>query len=221
MKKHVNSNVSEHILLKQYIEPFFKERSAELAYHLLQRFGTIQDLMQANIAQYPKELDETPALYQLLNVTALRSRRMLENSTDRRKRWSHETHLNDLARTTLNSSSTMLLRGVYLNEDDEFLGTEILATGSYNSLTYYEREVVSRCLIWSASRLILIHTNPKASHVSHYQYRSQAIKLMLAASKVDIDFSDYYFVSTDYIDEILAYKKTRIEMPSDHQLTLF
>lgn len=200
----VRRNSSEQFLLSRCIEYISLEENAdEIASGLLEQFGSLGGLCNARPEQIPLEQNLAHSICTILKLANELALQAARGKIQTRVQLNGNSGILGYCKAALVDSNEMILRVLFLNDHNELLHDEVLSHGTVNQLQVYPREIISRCLIWSATRFLVIHTNPYASHDIHVNFIPGAFELQHAVGLMGIDCLEYLFVSVDSLEGLL------------------
>jgi len=198
---------SDHQILQETLIPIVGKKSKDIASELIDHFGTLHDLMHASVWQYPPTLAEKQAICGVFKLGGQLAYTLAEHSLKQRRITDLNRDMDRFAQQALHASHQMTLRCIYLTEENEFLGSEIITKGTSHHLQWYSSNIMGRCLHWSAEKFVLIHTNPKSEHRKRHGYTVDALHLMHKAAQLGVELAAYYFVSLGQSEDLLSTKR--------------
>lgn len=130
-----------------------------LALRLLDRFGTLGDILAADPAQLDEfEIDRAAlALFRAIRETG---RRLAERKVKDMPVLTNWQQLIDYCHTALAHEKTEQFRILFLDRKNVLIADELQQRGTIDHTPVYPREVVKRALAFNAAALILVHNHP-------------------------------------------------------------
>lgn len=168
--------------------------AVDLARELLQHFGSLRRLMEADQREFCQAKGLGPAKYtQLQAVLEMARRHLFEalqqgdvlNSAEATKRYL-QAHLRGYKQE--------VFLCLYLDNQHAVLSTEELFFGTIDGASVYPREVVKRCLHNNAAAVIFAHNHPSGVAEPSQADRHITERLREALSLVDIRVLDHLIV---------------------------
>ena len=189
------SALSDAELLAIFLRTGVKGKTAvDLARELLQSFGSLRALLDADFSRFSRSPGLGSAKYALLQAVLEMSRRHL-----------HEQLKNGDALTTpllTHSYLTASLRGypyevfacLMLDNQHRVIHLEELFRGTLNAASVYTREVVKSALAHNAAAVILAHNHPSGSSEPSEADKQITRTLRQALALVDIRVLDHFVI---------------------------
>ncbi|CZF84439.1 hypothetical protein GCE9029_04402 [Grimontia celer] len=132
----------------------------ELASYLLEDFGSLRGLMQAELKQFSARKGLGSAKYAQLQAVLELSKRHLGETLVREDALSSPSHTARYLSIKLRDRPREAFLVLYLDNQNRPIKDEILFEGTINAAAVYPREVVRRCLDLGANAVILAHNHP-------------------------------------------------------------
>ncbi|WP_325891397.1 RadC family protein [Grimontia sp. NTOU-MAR1] len=132
----------------------------ELASYLLEDFGSLRGLMQAELKQFSERKGLGSAKYAQLQAVLELSKRHLGEILAREDALSSPAHTARYLSVKLRDRPREAFLVLYLDNQNRPIKDEILFEGTINAAGVYPREVVRRCLDLGANAVILAHNHP-------------------------------------------------------------
>jgi len=202
-------NLSDAELLAIFINSGIKGKTAiDLAYSLLNHFGGIRNIFDANEKQICNSPGIGKAKYALLQASLEISRRYLGEQLI-------NTNIIDNAESAylyltskLRRSEREIFACLFLNNQNRVVHYEELFYGTINSTTIYPREIVKIALQYNASSVIFAHNHPSGTPIPSPQDKHLTNTLTKILRPLDIKVLDHIIIgSNTYVSLI---KKTAI-----------
>lgn len=134
-----------------------------LARHLIQKFGSLRQLLLAR----PDELYEVNGVgpakaAQILAACEISNRRLKEKAVGVNVIKSPRAVFDYLS-LSMRDLKEEVFKGLFLNRKNEVIEMLQLASGTPNKVALYPRRIVERCVAIGATKLILVHNHPSGS----------------------------------------------------------
>ena len=133
--------------------------TAALAGRLLDRFGTLGDILVADAAHLG-EFDIDSAALVLFRAVRETGRRLAERKVKDMPVLTNWQQLVDYCHTALAHEKTEQFRILFLDRKNVLIADELQQRGTIDHTPVYPREVVKRALAFNAAALILVHNHP-------------------------------------------------------------
>lgn len=166
----------------------------ELAGFLLQDFGSLRGLMEANLDQFSQRKGLGSAKYAQLQAMLELSRRHLNELRHREDAFTDSTHTKRYLLAMLRDKIRESFLVLYLDNQHRPIKEEILFEGTINAANVYPREVVRRSLELGANAVILAHNHPSGIAEPSQADRHITTRIIDALSLVDIRVLDHMIV---------------------------
>lgn len=170
------------------------QSAVDLSRHLLERFGGLSGLLDADAHEVQKVSGlKTAKAAQVLAVLAL-AKRSLEQQMRLRDNLSSPDAVRDYLRLTLSNRDREVFLAVFLDAQNRVLDKEELFAGTLSQTSVFPREVVRRALHHNAAAVIFAHNHPSglAEPSRADEVLTQALKQALAL--VDVKVLDHFIV---------------------------
>ena len=191
-------SLSDAELLAIFINSGTKSKTAiDLAYALLNRFGGIRNIFDADEKQICNSPGIGKAKYALLQASLEISRRYLEEQLI-------NTNIIDNAQLA-SLYLTSKLRGykreifacLFLNNQNRVIHYEELFYGTINNTTVYPREIVKIALQYNASSVIFAHNHPSGTSAPSPQDKHLTNALTKILHQLDIKVLDHIIIGNN------------------------
>ena len=191
-------SLSDAELLAIFINSGTKGKTAiDLAYALLNRFGGIRNIFDADEKQICNSPGIGKAKYALLQASLEISRRYLEEQLI-------NTNIIDNAQLA-SLYLTSKLRGykreifacLFLNNQNRVIHYEELFYGTINNTTVYPREIVKIALQYNASSVIFAHNHPSGTSAPSPQDKHLTNALTKILHQLDIKVLDHIIIGSN------------------------
>lgn len=168
--------------------------AVDLARHLLNDFGSLRALLEADLEGFSQRLGLGPAKYAQLQATLEIAKRHLAERLMRDSALESPQAVRDYLKAQLRHEPHEVFGCLFLDTKNRVIAFEVLFHGSIDSASVYPRQLVKRALFHNAAAVILTHNHP--SGVSE---PSQADKLLTeriqsALALVEVRVLDHFIV---------------------------
>lgn len=189
------NTLSDAELLAIFLRTGCAGKSAvDLARDLLQRFGGLRPILQADLEQFCLAHGLGKAKYAQLQAVLEMGKRHLAETLHRDHIFSHPNHVRQYLLSQLRHQQREIFAVLLLDSQHQLISYEELFLGTVNAAHVYPREVVKLALSHNAVAVILAHNHPSgiadASHAD--KHITSAIKQALQL--VDIAVLDHFIV---------------------------
>ena len=189
------SVLSDAELLAIFLRTGVTGKSAvDLARELLRDFGSLRALLIAEKKDFIRHHGLGEAKFAQLQATMEMARRHLAERLQRSSALTSAALTRQYLTHVLRDQPQEQFIGLFLDNQHQVLGTEVLATGTVNAAAVYPREVVKSALKWNASAVIFAHNHPSGlaepSHADHQLTR----RLKEALGLIDISVLDHMVI---------------------------
>lgn len=167
-----------------------------LAIRLLERFGTLKQVIYADRGEIkrilPEHADAICHTFQMIQIGAIR---LLRNEIFSKPIIHSWFRLLDYLKLSSGQQTIEEFRVLYLNHRHELILDEVLQRGTVNHTPVYPREVVKRGLELSAAALILVHNHPSNDPQPSKSDIDITWQIIQAAAAVGITVHDHVIVT--------------------------
>lgn len=164
-----------------------------LAQRLLDRFGTLGDILAADPAQLDEfEIDRAAlALFRAIRETG---RRLAERKVKDMPVLTNWQQLIDYCHTALAHEKTEQFRILFLDRKNVLIADELQQRGTIDHTPVYPREVVKRALAFNAAALILVHNHPSGDPKPSREDIEMTREVKAAAAVLGIAIHDHLVI---------------------------
>ena len=164
-----------------------------LAKKLLDRFGTLGDVLAAEPAQLREfEIDQrTLVLFKTLREVG---RRLAERKVKDMPVLTNWQQLIDYCHTALAHEKTEQFRILFLDRKNVLIADEVQQRGTIDHTPVYPREVVKRALALNAAALILVHNHPSGDPKPSRDDIEMTREIKAAAEALGIAIHDHLVI---------------------------
>ncbi|RJG12883.1 JAB domain-containing protein [Pseudomonas cavernicola] len=168
--------------------------AVDLARHLLDSFGGLRSLLEADQVSFSQHLGLGPAKFAQLQAVLEMARRHLAERLRRDSALESPQAVRDYLKTLLRHEPHEVFGCLFLDSKHRVLAFEALFQGSIDSASVYPRQVVKRALAHNAAALILCHNHPSGVAEPSQADRVLTQRLKEALALVDVRVLDHFIV---------------------------
>ncbi|MCY1278744.1 hypothetical protein D9M70_274850 [compost metagenome] len=168
--------------------------AVELARRLLQEFGSLRALLEADLASFSSHLGLGPAKYAQLQAVLEMARRHLAEQLRRDSALESPQAVRDYLKARLRHEPHEVFACLFLDSRHRVLAFEVLFHGSIDGASVYPRQVVKRALAHNAAALILTHNHPSGVAEPSQADRALTQRMKDALALVDVRVLDHFIV---------------------------
>jgi DNA repair protein RadC len=190
------ASLSDAELLAIFLRVGVKGKSAvDLARELIVRFGSLNGLFAASVAEFSSIPGVGMAKYAQLQAVVEMARRALGEDLRARDAFSNPAAVRDYLRLELSCLPHEVFFALWLDARHRLLAAEELFRGTLSQTSVYPREVVKRALVHNAAAVVFAHNHP--SGVAEASQADEALThtLSQALSLVDVKVLDHFIVA--------------------------
>ena len=190
-----SASLSDAELLAIFLRTGVTGKSAvDLARHLLTQFGSLRVLLEADLAQFSKELGLGPAKFAQLQAVLEMGRRHLAERMRRKPALENPQAVRDYLKSMLRHEPHEVCGCLFLDSKHQVLTFEALFRGSIDNTSVHPREVVKRCLANNAAAVILCHNHPSGNSDPSQADQLLTKRLQEALDLIDVRVLDHFIV---------------------------
>jgi DNA repair protein RadC len=194
--KHGAGVLSEAELLAIFLRSGIAGTSAvELGRQLIARFGSLQRLFAATLAEIGAVRGLGPAKYAQLQAVIEMARRALTEEIGERDAMSSPQAVREFLRLSLGGRTHEVFLAMFLDAQNRLLGSEELFRGTLTQTSVYPREVVKTALRYNAAGVIFAHNHPSGIAEPSRADELLTQTLKQALSLVEIKTLDHFIVA--------------------------
>lgn len=165
-----------------------------LAKSLLQKFGSMASLLQADPALIQEVPGAGPAVVHTLKLMqAVMVKALQQDMMDKPILSSWKSVL-DYCKATMAYDQKEALRLLFLDRKNQIIADEVQQTGTIDHAPIYPREVVKRALDLGASAIILVHNHPSGDPTPSVADIEMTHKVQEAARPLSIQVHDHLII---------------------------
>ena len=189
------SSLSDAELLAIFLRTGVAGKSAvDLARHLLDEFGGLRALLEADLPAFKSHLGLGPAKFAQLQAVLEMARRHLAERLSRHSALESPQAVRDYLKALLRHENDEVFGCLFLDAKHRVLAFEALFRGSIDSANVYPRQVVKRALAHNAAALILCHNHPSGITDPSHDDRVLTRRLKEALGLVEVRVLDHFIV---------------------------
>ena len=168
--------------------------AVDLARHLLNDFGSLRALLEADLAGFSQRLGLGPAKYAQLQAVLEIARRHLAERLARDSALESPQAVRDYLKARLRHEPHEVFGCLFLDSKNRVIIFEVLFQGSIDSASVYPRQIVKRALFHNAAAVILTHNHPSGVAEPSDADRLLTDKLKHALALVEVRVLDHFIV---------------------------
>ncbi|MBL8309412.1 MAG: DNA repair protein RadC [Burkholderiales bacterium] len=168
--------------------------AVELARELLQRFGSVAEVIAASRDEFCAVHGMGEAKFVQLQATVELARRALASTMAERPALSSPEIVRDYLRLSIGNERVEVFVALWLDAQFRLIEMQVLARGTLSQTSVYPREVVKAALAKSAAAVIFAHNHPSGSTTPSQADRSLTRALKDALALVDVQVLDHCIV---------------------------
>lgn len=189
------ASLSDAELLAIFLRTGVRGRSAvDLARDLLNRFGGLRGLLEADQPCFNKQLGLGPAKYAQLQAVMEMARRHLGEHLSRSSALENPAGVRAYLQAQLRHEQHEVFGCLFLDTKHRPLGFEALFQGSIDSANVYPRQVLKRALARNAAALILCHNHPSGNPEPSQADIRLTHRLRDALEMIDVRVLDHFII---------------------------
>jgi len=201
---HGAKSLSDAELLAIFIHTGIKGKTAvDLAYALLNHFGGIRNIFDADEKQICNSPGIGKAKYAILQASLEISRRYLEEQLINTNVISNAEAAHIYLTARLRGYKREIFACLFLNNQNQVIHYEELFYGTINNIAIHPREIVKIALQYNASSIIFAHNHPTGTPIPSPQDKYLTTTLTKILRPLDIKVLDHIIIgSNSYISLI-------------------
>ena len=168
--------------------------AVDLARHLLNEFGGLRALLEAEQSAFISHLGLGPAKFAQLQAVLEMARRHLAETLRRDSALESPQAVRDYLKARLRHEPHEVFGCLFLDAKHRVLAFEILFQGSIDGASVYPRQVVKRALAHNAAAAILTHNHPSGVAEPSQADRVLTQRLKDALALVEVRVLDHFIV---------------------------
>jgi DNA repair protein RadC len=190
-----SGSLSDAELLAIFLRTGVSGKSAvDLARHLLNQFGSLRVLLEADLAAFSEQLGLGPAKYAQLQAVLEMARRHLAERMRKKPALENPQVVRDYLKAMLRHEPHEVFGCLFLDSKHQVLNFEALFRGSIDNTSVHPREVVKRALANNAAAVILCHNHPSGSTDPSQADRLLTKRLQKALELIDVRVLDHFII---------------------------
>ncbi|QJP98313.1 MULTISPECIES: RadC family protein [Pseudomonas] len=190
-----SGSLSDAELLAIFLRTGVSGKSAvDLARHLLNQFGSLRALLEADLGAFSEQLGLGPAKFAQLQAVLEMGRRHLAERMRQKTALENPQVVRDYLKAMLRHEPHEVFGCLFLDSKHQVLTFETLFRGSIDNTAVHPREVVKRSLANNAAAVILCHNHPSGNSDPSQADRLLTKRLQKALELVDVRVLDHFIV---------------------------
>ncbi|MFW9079767.1 RadC family protein [Pseudomonas sp. P2757] len=190
-----SASLSDAELLAIFLRTGVSGKSAvDLARHLLNQFGSLRVLLEADLAAFSKQLGLGPAKFAQLQAVLEMGRRHLAERMRHKPALENPQVVRDYLKAMLRHEPHEVFGCLFLDSKHQVLTFEALFRGSIDNTSVHPREVVKRSLANNAAAVILCHNHPSGNSDPSQADKLLTKRLQKALELIDVRVLDHFIV---------------------------
>ncbi|MFI8226376.1 DNA repair protein RadC [Pseudomonas sp. NPDC085632] len=190
-----SGSLSDAELLAIFLRTGVSGKSAvDLARHLLNQFGSLRVLLEADLTAFSEQLGLGPAKYAQLQAVLEMARRHLAERMRKKPALENPQVVRDYLKAMLRHEPHEVFGCLFLDSKHQVLNFEALFRGSIDNTSVHPREVVKRSLANNAAAVILCHNHPSGSTDPSQADRLLTKRLQKALELIDVRVLDHFII---------------------------
>lgn len=168
--------------------------AVDLARRLLNDFGSLRALLEADLPRFSEHLGLGPAKYTQLQAVLEMARRHLAETLQRDSALESPQAVRDYLIAQLRHEPHELFACLFLDSKHRVLAFEVLFRGTVDGANVYPRQVIKRALAHNAAALILAHNHPSGVCEPSVADRQLTARLKEILGHIDVRVLDHFIV---------------------------
>ncbi|SEM59832.1 DNA repair protein RadC [Pseudomonas sp. ok272] len=168
--------------------------AVDLARHLLQQFGSLRTLFEADQQAFASQFGLGPAKFAQLQAVLEMARRHLAESLRRDSVLKSPIEVRNYLKAMLRHELHEVFGCLFLDSRHRVLAFELLFHGSIDTTVVHPRQVVRRALAHNAAALILCHNHPSGNPEPSQADRALTKRLQEALELIDVRVLDHFII---------------------------
>lgn len=188
-------SLSDAELLAIFLRTGVAGKSAvDLARHLLNQFGGLRPLLDADLARFSSQLGLGPAKFAQLQAVTEMARRHMAESLQRGSALESPRQVRSYLKAMLRHEPHEVFGCLFLDTKHRVVTFEILFHGTINSAHVHPRQVVKRAMANNAASLILCHNHPSGVTDPSNADVELTARLKQALALIDVQVLDHVII---------------------------
>ncbi len=193
--EHGAGSLTDAQLLAIFLRTGVAGRSAvDLARELLEQFGSLRALLEADLNTFSAHLGLGPAKFAQLQAVLEMSRRHLAEHLSRDSVLENPAAVREYLTAQLRHEQHEVFGCLFLDTGHRVLAFEALFHGTIDGANIYLRQLVKRALAHNAAALILCHNHPSGSVEPSQADCRLTMQIKEALALVDVRVLDHFIV---------------------------
>jgi DNA repair protein RadC len=175
--------------------------AVELARDLLQRFGSVAEVVAASRDDFCNVHGLGEAKYVQLQATVELSRRALASELRASPVFNSPQLVRDYLRLTLGNERVEVFVALWLDANHRLIERDVLCRGTLTQASVYPREVVRAAIARNAANVIFAHNHPSGATMPSHSDQSLTRQLKDALATIDVAVVDHCIVASGGRDD--------------------
>lgn len=195
-----SENLTDAELLAIFLRTGCQGLSAvELASSLLDHFGGLRPILEANSEDFCSAKGLGVAKYTQLQAVLEMARRFLAETLSREAVFASAQDVKQYLMAQMRHCEREVFALLHLDSQNRLLHYEPLFEGTINSASVYPREVVRSVIAHNSAAVILAHNHPSGVAEPSFADRSITERLQKALGLIDVTVLDHLIVGDDCV----------------------
>ncbi|KPC25337.1 Uncharacterized protein ABJ99_2485 [Pseudomonas syringae pv. cilantro] len=187
--------LSDAELLAIFLRTGVAGKSAvDLARHLLNQFGGLRPLLDADLSAFTSQLGLGPAKFAQLQAVMEMARRHMAESLRRDSAMENPAQVRSYLKALLRHEPHEVFGCLFLDSKHRAITFEILFHGTINAAYVHPRQVVKRAMAHNAASLILCHNHPSGITTPSRSDIDLTKRLKEALMLIDVQVLDHVII---------------------------
>lgn len=173
------------------------QTALDIARQLLQQFGGLQPLFQAEKSEFCRLPGLGEARFVLLQAALELARRYLEENLFDRNILECSDDVRQFIKSKLKHCKSEVFACLFLDNQFRILNFEEMFRGTLTKTNVYPREIIKRCIELNAAAVIFSHNHPSGDDEPSVADKQLTLKLKHILEQVDIRLLDHIIVAAN------------------------
>lgn len=170
--------------------------AVDLARNLLDRFGSLHQLLNRTLSDFDSVCGMGPAKFSLLMAARELSRRSIHSELGERPVMDSPESTREFFRLWIQDRPNECFACMFLDARHHVLRCEVLFNGTIDGASVYPRVIVQRCLQLNAAALIIAHNHPSGIAEPSRADQHITVKIKHALALIDIPLIDHLVIGS-------------------------
>jgi len=198
LKTNVTNSIPDYEIVEMLLFYCVPRRDVkELAKDILKDFGSLSNLLTADINKLSENKNIPQSFTSLVKVINEASLRMLKEKAAEKSVLSSWQELLDYCKAAMAFEENEQFRIIFLDQKNKIIADEVQQRGTVDETPIYPREVVKRALFLNASSIIIAHNHPSGDPTPSKADIEITENLEKALDAIDIKLHDHLIIAKD------------------------